>query len=359
MKKNLRGYIFSRPFMTERAPQHVQNIVIRDYCQQNNFNYLLSATEYIMEECFLILNQVLNELSEIDGIVAYSLFQLPSDYSKRKIIYSKIITQEKSLHFAVEGLHISSEIDIEKIETIWNLKNAFYNDHSNFINKSGKNGQLKNFITPLHLQTKRDYLARMNDDKVYCMSIAKKFDQEYWDGDRRFGYGGYKYIPGRWKPVANALIETYNLKAGSKILDVGCGKGFLLYEMLLIEPSLEVKGFDISAYGLKCAPTEIKNNLFVFNAKDPYPFKNNEFDLVISLGALHNLNYLGIKNALKEIERISKESYLMVESFRNELELFNLQCWALTCETFLENTQWLAFFEDIGFKGDYEFIYFE
>ena len=95
-----------------------------------------------------------------------------------------------------------------------------------------------NFVTPLHKQTARDYLARMVDDKVHCMRKAKEYEFDYWDGDRRFGYGGYKYLPGRWKPVAENLIASYGLKAGSRVLDVGCGKGFLLYEMQLIEPGL-------------------------------------------------------------------------------------------------------------------------
>jgi cyclopropane fatty-acyl-phospholipid synthase-like methyltransferase len=114
-------------------------------------------------------------------------------------------------------------------------------------------GKLKNIVTSLHQATKRDYLARMVDQKVECMIKAKEYGFDYWDGDRRFGYGGYKYLPGRWKPVAEALIKDYNLKAGSKVLDVGCGKGYLLYEMLLIQPELKIVGFDCSSYGLENA----------------------------------------------------------------------------------------------------------
>ena len=89
-------------------------------------------------------------------------------------------------------------------------------------------GRLLNIVTPLHQMTKRDYLARMMDDKVHCMMKAKEYEFDYWDGDRRYGYGGYKFIEGRWKPVAKALIDIYGLKNGSKVLDVGCGKAFLL-----------------------------------------------------------------------------------------------------------------------------------
>jgi ubiquinone/menaquinone biosynthesis C-methylase UbiE len=220
-------------------------------------------------------------------------------------------------------------------------------------------GKLRNFVTPLHQATKRDYLARMVDDKVQCMKIAKQYGQEYWDGDRRYGYGGYNYIPSRWKSVAKELIETYKLGPGSKILDVGCGKGYLLHEMLLIEPKLLVTGIDISKHAINCATEIVKPNLLIQPAQAKYQFKNKYFDLVISLTTLHNLNIYDLWNALQEIERVGNEAYVLVESYRNEKELFNLQCWALTCESFFDNEEWRWIFEKIGFKGDYEFIYFE
>ena len=110
-------------------------------------------------------------------------------------------------------------------------------------------GRLLEIVTPLHKATKRDYLARMVDDKVHCMMKAKEYEYDYWDGDRRYGYGGYKFIEGRWSPVAKALIDIYGLKNGSRVLDVGCGKAFLLYEMKKILPDLQVAGFDISRHG--------------------------------------------------------------------------------------------------------------
>src|SRR5438132_2189806 len=149
--------------------------------------------------------------------------------------------------------------------------------------------QLRNFVTPLHKATKREYLARMVDDKVACMLKAKQYGADYWDGDRRFGYGGYKFLPGRWKPVAEALIKTYGLKAGSSVLDVGCGKGFLLYEMQKILPGLKVAGFDVSQHGLAHSHDEVKPYLFAYRAQDAYPYGDDNFDLVISLGTLHNL----------------------------------------------------------------------
>lgn len=219
--------------------------------------------------------------------------------------------------------------------------------------------ELKTFVTPLHQATKRDYLARMIDDKVHCMLKAKEYEQDYWDGDRRYGYGGNRYIPGRWKPVAEALIKNYGLKAGSRVLDVGCGKAFLLYEMQLIEPGLELVGFDISVHGLASAVPDLKASLFQYRAQDPYPFGDDHFDLVISLGCLHNLRIFELKTALAEIERVGKQGYVMLESYRNEQEQFNLQCWALTCESFFDTAEWIWLYRHFGYNGDYEFIYFE
>ena len=120
--KKVRGYIFSRPFFEERVPQHVQNIVIRDYCKNNNLHYLLSSTEYIIEKSHLMLEQVLNNLNKVDGIVAYSVFQLPTDREKRKKIYNKVIKYNKELHFAVEKLKITSQSEADLIEEIWHIK---------------------------------------------------------------------------------------------------------------------------------------------------------------------------------------------------------------------------------------------
>ena len=121
-EKRLRGYIFSRPFMEERVPQHVQNIVIRDYCSKKSIQYLLSATEYAMENCHLMLEQALNEWKSLDGRIAYSLFQLPEDTKLRLKVYKKILKLKKEIHFSVEGLKISNQDDVKKIENIWEIK---------------------------------------------------------------------------------------------------------------------------------------------------------------------------------------------------------------------------------------------
>ena len=220
-------------------------------------------------------------------------------------------------------------------------------------------GNLVNYVTKLHQTTKRAYIDRMIDDKVNCMKKAKEYEFDYWDGNRRYGYGGYKYMPGRWKPVAELLIKNYNLTNNSQVLDVGCGKAFLLYEMKLLLPDLKISGFDISKHGLNSAKEEIKKNLFVHKAQDDYPFKDKQFNLVISLACLHNLRVHELKVALKEIERVGKQGYVMLESYRNEKELFNLQCWALTCKSFFDKEEWIWIYNHFGYTGDYEFIYFE
>jgi SAM-dependent methyltransferase len=213
-------------------------------------------------------------------------------------------------------------------------------------------------ITPLHTKTRRDYLARMQNAKVECMSVAKEYGKDFWDGNRRYGYGGYRY-DGRWAGVARQLIEIYELGENASILDVGCGKGFLLYEFKRILPNARISGFDISSYAINNAKELVKPHLTIHSAKEPYPFQSKEFDLVLSITTLHNLYIYQLKSALQEIDRVGKNQYIAVESYRNDQELFNLQCWALTCQSFFSVSEWVWLFEEFGYNGDYEFIFFE
>lgn len=217
--------------------------------------------------------------------------------------------------------------------------------------------QLKNIVNTLHKRTKRDYVSRMTDNKIECMIKAREYEFDFWDGDRRYGYGGYKY-DGRWKPVAELLISEYGLKSGSKVLDVGCGKGFLIHEIKQLIPDIEVCGFDISEYAVENAKEEVRPFIKNGRAEEKYDYPDKYFDLVISLTTLHNLKIFDLFKALSEIERVGKEKYIVVESYTNEEELFNLQCWALTCEQFQRPEEWVWLFDKAGYTGDYEFIYF-
>jgi SAM-dependent methyltransferase len=219
---------------------------------------------------------------------------------------------------------------------------------------------LVDLITPYHARTKRDYLARMVDDKVHCMEVARQYGADYWDGSRRYGYGGYKYIPGYWKPVAEQLIQRYGLTHDARILDVGCGKAHLLYELQALLPLAKLHGFDPSQHAIDQAPDDIKPHLRLCRAEDEssYPYHDQHFDLVLAMGSLHNLKNWERDVAYREIERVGKQKYLWVESYRNAQELFNLECWALTCEAFLSEEEWIYELERNGYTGDYEFVYF-
>jgi len=215
------------------------------------------------------------------------------------------------------------------------------------------------FISSVHKKTKRNYLERVCEyPKAQAAAIAKKFDFDYWDGDRKFGYGGFHY-DGRWKDVACALRDHYHLKSGDKILDVGCGKAFLLYDLMVAIPGVEIHGIDVSRYALTHAKEEVIPFLHEGRA-ECLPFEDDTFDLVISITTLHNLYCFNLEKALKEIERVGKKNkYIVVESYRNEEEKVNLLYWQLTCECFFTPDEWQWWFEKTGYTGDYSFIYFE
>tara|TARA_A100001388_G_C28767198_1_gene501491 strand:+ start:1389 stop:2060 length:672 start_codon:yes stop_codon:yes gene_type:complete len=218
------------------------------------------------------------------------------------------------------------------------------------------------FMSPLHKSTQRDYLKRVNDPeypKHKAAVLAKKFDYDYWDGDRRICYGGYNYIEGRWEKVAKKLIEHYQLKNDAKILDIGCGKGYLLFDLMKLLPDLNVYGLDVSGYAVENSKEEIKEKITVGNATN-LPFNDDFFDLVISINTLHCLEAHDLYKALKEMERVGKkDKYLCVESYRNEVEKANLLYWQVSCEAFNTPKEWKWWFELTGYKGDFSFIYFE
>lgn len=215
------------------------------------------------------------------------------------------------------------------------------------------------FITQLHTSTKRDYVGRVTEHpKAECATIAKRFGKDYWDGARHLGYGGYKY-DGRWRAVAEKMAKHYDLQPGAKILDIGCGKAFLLYELSQVVPNSEVYGIDISDYGIANAKEEVRDRLQVCSCTK-LPFPDNYFDFVYSLNVFHNLYTWELDASLREMERVGKRNkYIVVESYRNENEKANLLYWQLTCESFYTPDEWTWWHRQTGYTGDYSFIYFE
>ena len=237
------------------------------------------------------------------------------------------------------------------------MVNAFY---PSILSTGIERMALIDFIGPIHRSTPRNYIDRViNYDKAECAKVAKQFGKDYWDGERQYGYGGYRY-DGRWRPIAERIAEHYSLQSGDKILDVGCGKAYLLYELTQVVPGIVVTGIDISEYGLVNAKDEIKDSLKIASATD-LPFENSSFDVVLSLATLHNLYLNEVLLALKEIERVcsTKRKYIMVESYRNEVEKVNLLYWQLTCQSFFTPDEWRWCFSQANYRGDHGFIYFE
>lgn len=215
------------------------------------------------------------------------------------------------------------------------------------------------FIGGLHTATRRNYVQRVVEhDKAACAEVAIQWGRDYWDGERRYGFGGYRY-DGRWRAVADAMIAHYGLRPGARILDVGCGKGFLLYEFMQALPGCDVHGLDISEYALENAKPEVRDRL-VHGSCVSLPWPDRHFDFVVSITTLHNLFNYELDPALREIERVrGGPAHVTVESYRNEAEKANLLYWQLTCRAFHTPAEWQYLFDRAGYSGDYGCIYFE
>ena len=209
-------------------------------------------------------------------------------------------------------------------------------------------------INLLNSSPKNLYLIKSRiSNKRRNQVLALKFGKDYFDGDRASGYGGY-YYDGRWIKVAKIIVKKYKLKANSKILDIGCAKGFLMHDILKVSKNkIKVYGVDISAYAKSKAMTNVKNKITICNCKK-LPFKDNYFDLVISLNAIHNLKKNECIQALKEIQRVTKKNaFVQVDAYRNKNEYKIFLDWMLTAKTFLTPQKWKQLFKKVGYKGDY------
>ncbi len=203
-----------------------------------------------------------------------------------------------------------------------------------------------------HPKTVRDYDKRGAEKTPEIVRLAKQFGKDFFDGDRKCGYGGYRY-DGRWKSVVGRMRERYKLADNAAILDIGCGKGFMLNDFKELLPGATVAGIDVSEYAIGNAMPSVKPFLKIASAeKLPYPDKS--FDLVISINSIHNLPLERLKTALREINRVCRgNSYITIDAWRNETERENLFKWVLTAETMMHTDDWKKLFAETGYKGDY------
>ena len=202
-------------------------------------------------------------------------------------------------------------------------------------------------------KTKRDLSKRGNEKTEEDRIIARRFDKEFFDGDRKNGYGGYYYNSKFWTEVVKDFSNFYKLKNGSKILDIGCGKGFMLFDFMKLNPNFVLEGIDISEYAITNAVPEVKKFLKIGDAKS-LPYDDNSFDLVISINTTHNLEINQCKKALSEMERVSrKDKYLIVDAYSNEIEKDRIFAWNLTAKTILSTNEWISLFEEAGYTGHY------
>ena len=199
----------------------------------------------------------------------------------------------------------------------------------------------------------RNFEERANSKTLEERSIARLFGKEFFDGDRRHGYGGFSYNPRFWEPVIPDFINYYQLNANSKILDIGCAKGFMLYDFMRMLKEAEFNGVDVSEYAIQNCLEEVKDFVSVANVKD-LPFPDNTFDLVICINTIHNLDLPELKIGLNEISRVSKKnSFITVDAYTNEEEKKRMFEWNLTAKTILSTNEWKELFKNCNYEGDY------
>ena len=202
-------------------------------------------------------------------------------------------------------------------------------------------------------RTKRNVEDRGATKTEDVRRVAKQFGKDFFDGDRQYGYGGFKYFPRFWQPVIPTFQKHFGLTSRSSLLDVGCAKGFMLHDLLELIPDITVSGVDVSDYAIAHAMDDIKSKVQVANASD-LPFADNSFDVVIAINTIHNLDRDDCAQALREIERVSRKgSFITVDAYRNDEEKERMFAWNLTAKTIMSVDEWVAFFKEVGYTGDY------
>lgn len=189
--------------------------------------------------------------------------------------------------------------------------------------------------------------------KIADRLVARYFGKEYFDGTRNQGYGGYNYNPRFWQGVVKRFQQFYKLNSKSRILDVGCGKGFMLHDFLELIPGITVAGIDVSKYAIENSLEDVKPFLSIANAKK-LPFADNTFDLVIAINTIHNLSLEECFEALKEMERVSrKHKFIINDAYRSEEERQKMLKWNLTGITYFHTEGWKELFKLADYTGDF------
>ncbi|MCU4674734.1 class I SAM-dependent methyltransferase [Catenovulum sp. 2E275] len=204
-------------------------------------------------------------------------------------------------------------------------------------------------------KTKRDVSGRGHTKTPEDRAIARQFGKAFFDGSRDTGYGGFSYMPRFWQPVIPDFKAHYGLDSTSHILDIGCAKGFMLYDFQQLIPGIQVSGIDVSEYAIEHAVESVKPHLLVGSAVE-LPYENNSFDAVFSITTLHNLEEDDLAKSLLEIERVLKQrgkSFITVDAYRNDEEKERMEAWNLTAKTMMHVDEWKAFFKKVGYTGDY------
>ncbi len=202
-------------------------------------------------------------------------------------------------------------------------------------------------------KTKRNVKERGATKTEADRALARKFGKEFFDGDRSHGYGGFSYNPRFWTPVMPTFIRHFRFTPESALLDVGCAKGFMLHDLSLAVPGITGKGVDVSGYAIENAIEDVRPHVQVADAR-ALPFADKSFDAVISVNTIHNLEREECGQALREIERVCRgKSFITVDAYRNDEEKELMYAWNLTAKTIMSVDEWKAFFEEVGYTGDY------
>lgn len=205
-------------------------------------------------------------------------------------------------------------------------------------------------------RTKRDPKARAAEKTEQDRAIARQFGKEFFDGERRTGYGGFSYNPRFWQPVIPDFVKHWDLNANSSVLDVGCAKGFMLWDFMQLVPGIKVAGIDISKYAIENGVEQVRPYLQVGDARK-LPFPDKSFDVVISITTVHNFDRAELIQSLREIERVQRRgSFITVDAYRNDEEKEAMYAWNLTAKTIMHVDEWKKLFKEAGYTGDYHWF---